>query len=343
MNSKLARLGLCVAILTVAASPAKATPYTFTNLGSGWAFAINDAGLVAGISVGSTWDSIATATVWNRGTAITLGTGVAYGINNAGQVAGRSDDVAIVWTMTSNGIAATSLGGGIANGINDIGQVVGHSTNSRAPVLWNGSEPSILRSPEIGGGGNASAINNTGQIAGYTRDIYNMYSSATVWNGDAVTVLGTGMASAINDAGEVAWSFWGGDGISFASVWSGATTTTLGKGGAFGINDAGQVVGYSYDASGTAAATIWNGTVATNLNSFLTASEINAGWVLDRAYGINDSGSIVGRAYNTRTGTGNAFLLSVSEVPEPRTYALLLIGLGMMSFVRSCRKNRKRS
>jgi probable HAF family extracellular repeat protein len=127
-------------------------------------------------------------------------------------------------------------------------------------------------------------------------------------------------------------------------VWNGATATDLGTlGGTYSaataINTAGQVVGYSYTDSGTRA-TVWNGTTATDLNSFLDASTVSAGWVLLDARGINDNGWIVGSASNRLLGIReHAFLLSVTAVPEPETYAMMLAGLGLMGFVARRRKN----
>jgi hypothetical protein len=80
------------------------------------------------------------------------------------------------------------------------------------------------------------------------------------------------------------------------------------------------------------------------LNSLLRPESVDAGWVLASANGINDSGSIVGVAYNRfdcadRSCNAYGFVLSVSDlpdqvltvtaaVPEPSTYALMLAGLG---------------
>ena len=103
---------------------------------------------------------------------------------------------------------------------------------------------------------------------------------------------------------------------------------TLGAGSfARGVNDAGQVAGYIL-SGGNARATLWNGTTITDLNSFLSAADVSAGWELRNATAISDNGSIVGSAYNTLTGQGEAFLLT--PVPEPGTYAMLLAGLAMV-------------
>ncbi len=61
-----------------------------------------------------------------------------------------------------------------------------------------------------------------------------------------------------------------------------------------------------------------------DLNALLDSS--GAGWKLDSAYAINDSGEIVGRGYYS--GSGNverAFLLTI--VPEVATGTAVAVGL----------------
>ena len=195
----------------------------------------------------------------------------------------------------------------------------------------------------------ATAINNAGQVAGssWTDNNDDVYR-ATLWNGTTPTDLGTlggtrrsSMANAINDAGQVAG--WSGtaNGSTHATVWNGTTATDLGTLGgysseAFAINNAGQVVGWSYTADdprhpSSSHATLWNGTTATDLNSVLDASTVSAGWVLDRATGINDNGWIVGNASNSLLGIqSHAFLLT--PVPEAETWAMMLAGLGLVGW-----------
>ncbi|WP_143104370.1 PEP-CTERM sorting domain-containing protein [Nitrosospira multiformis] len=82
-------------------------------------------------------------------------------------------------------------------------------------------------------------------------------------------------------------------------------------------------------------ATLWSlasDRAPVDLNIFLPVDMAEAGWTLTRATEINDSGLIIGDAYNSRLDLQHAFVLS--PVPEPETYALLLVGLGMICFLR---------
>jgi probable HAF family extracellular repeat protein len=191
----------------------------------------------------------------------------------------------------------------------------------------------------------ARAINASGQVVGIDADTIHY---AMLWNGTTATVLsGLGgrysYASAINASGQVAGGSqvysdigYGDEGAFHAVRWNGATPTDLGTLGgvnsdAYAINASGQVAGVAQTTSNGDHATLWNGTTATDLNNFLDESSVNLGWVLQEARGINDSGSIVGSAYNTITGQTHAYVLTA--VPEPESYAMLLTGLGLLGFV----------
>ena len=362
MNAQLSRLGLFVAGALLASHASAAPSYTFTDLGNGIARVINNAGQVAGNFNNN-------ATMWtvngNGVTTTILGAGGAAAINNAGDVAGYSsnDDGgynATVWTTTGSGTKATSLGAGFAYGINDAGQVAGNAKNSNgrtAATVWNGGTTTDLgASAKLS---YASAINNAGQVAGVSFDS-NYNQSVTVWNSTTATILGvTTLASnpygpnftvsAINDGGQVAGHSTSSDAIPIATIWSGATATSLSSfySLAYDLNNAGDMVGLSYNRQWKGGATLWTMTEGVysmiDIDSFLSASEIDAGWHLTAAYGINDSGSIVGQSQNTKTGAQHAFLLtanpSESAVPEPATCATLLAGLGLMGFMRRRRKS----
>jgi probable HAF family extracellular repeat protein len=387
MNTKLFNVSLFTACVFLATtSPANAVGYNFFDLGTlggnpSYAYGINNAGQVAGVSVfdnpvgpihhATVWDGTELHTRTDLGTALEGSSSYAFAINDSGQVAGFSFgnfyNRATLW----NGITPTdlgTLGGSIswANDINDSGQVVGYShilgNNEKHATLWDATAlhtPTDLGTLPGGRFSYAYGINNAGQVVGMSYDSHSKYH-AILWDGTALHtptslttlegVSGHSTAFAINDSGQVA-GFSSKGSFVHATIWDGTalhTPTQLGTilgadySAALAINNAGQVVGWStslYD-SDIYHATIWDGTALhtpTDLNQFLSVSEVNAGWVLVEARGINDNGLIVGNAHNLITGADHAFLLT--PVPEPETYALFMAGLGLMGFIARRRKN----
>lgn len=347
---RLLKLALIIG-LSSSAGLVNANNYTFTPLGSlggnfSEANAINNAGLVVGSATLA--DGITRhATLWNGSTVTDLGTlggtfSYAYAINNLGQIvgnsylAGNTVQHATLW----DGSVATDLGtlGGdfsVAKDISDNGLITGSSFNTAGTmqaVLWNGTSISSLTDT----GSNGNGINNSRQIVGFSDSAT---FSAILWDGSNATNLAPLVeAFAINNSGQVVGSLFNGSG-SIAGLWDEGVTTDLGTLGgfqskAFAINNVGQIAGYSYTPGNTTFhATLWDGTSIVDLNSFLDASAVSAGWELLVANGINDSGWIVGTARNTITGFSSGYLLSVTAVPEPESYAMLLVGLGLIGTV----------
>jgi len=84
---------------------------------------------------------------------------------------------------------------------------------------------------------------------------------------------------------------------------------------------------------------LWDGKANNDLNSFLDASAVAAGWVLEQATGINDNGWIVGSASNSLLGiTNHAFVISIYPVPETDACAMALMDFGIMGFMARRRK-----
>jgi probable HAF family extracellular repeat protein len=152
---------------------------------------------------------------------------------------------------------------------------------------------------------------------------------ATEWSGGGAINLGSlsgstdSAAYGINDAGQVVgYSVVAGLGI-FATEWSDGSFINLGRlpgssgSLAYGINDAGQVVGYSIVGE-TDIATEWSDGSVINLGRL-------PGSTSSFAYGINDVGEAVG--YNE------------VAVPEPSTWAMMLVGFGGLAFAGYRRAN----
>jgi probable HAF family extracellular repeat protein len=304
-------------------------------------------------------------TFWNGVASVSLSTlggsmGSAYSVNNASVITGWStingDDSA--WHATVwNGSTTTDLGtlGGTnseGSDINNANQVVGWShtlnDNNYHATIWNGTVATDL----VGLGGISSdseafAINDNSQVVGWSENSSGV-RRATSWVGNNIVDLGalsdSGDSEAydINNAGRIVGVSAFGS-VDHAVMWSGGSITDLGTlGGSFsvatGINSSGFIVGNSQIlGDGAYHATLWtdDGATIIDLNTLLDASFIADGWVLNDAYAINDNGWIVAQASNSILGiASNTVLLSqsVAAVAEPETYAMLLIGLGLIGF-----------
>jgi probable HAF family extracellular repeat protein len=270
----------------LASTVAAATEYTITDLGSlggndGFATDINAAGQVVGVDRRS--DGRYHAFSWQAGAGMTdLGTlggfdpngppsldSTARRLNASGQVVGYSygSDGNIrgcLWDAGSGMRDVGTLGGtsSCANGINDSSQVVGWTYTA------SGAQHAFLWQKDTGmtdlGGGmiNGTGINNAGQVTG-----------ATITSGGATHAFRWQSGSGMEDLGSLGgWSI------------------------GYDINSVGDVVGISTDAGNTYQhAVIWDASGFTDLTAGLPepCSAI--------AYGLNDIGQVVVRAFQIGT------------------------------------------
>lgn len=305
------------------------------------------------------------ATLWSGNTVTDLGTlggtwSHAESINDKGQIVGASEPTngisgeerAFLWATGQMQPVGSMPQGSTSKAytINSAGDIGGESDHVSRPgfaaTLWRAGSRTLLfpNSEE----GRVSAINDQGQFAGHTVDIdYDPVSGYRVFrwhaftgSGNSATQLGTlgggdASASDINNAGQiVGWSRTS-NGQGLAALWTGAAATELAatnasQSWAKAINNLGQAVGNFRSTLGVDdyRAALWiGGAAAVDLNSLLDSSVIAAGWKLQDVTDINDSGWIIGQAYNSLTNTHRAFLLT--PVPEPASYALMLGGLGL--------------
>jgi probable HAF family extracellular repeat protein len=232
-------------------------------------------------------------------------------------------------------IPLPTLGGNNGSGvdINNAGQVVGaaetrvHDETCAAPqvlqtlpTVWEGllgarALPTFPGDPD----GAAIANNDNGQVTGFSGNCSsNPYAHALLWqNGRLFHLpsLGGEMnnnGQDINSAGVVAgFSDLTGDATGHAVIWRNGKVRDLGtllgdvSSSANGINDLDQVVGDSCDSEGDCAAFLWQNGTMIDLNSLLPPdSPLYLVYALD----INNSGEIVGEAYDWSTGKYPAFV-----------------------------------
>ena len=313
------------------------------------AYDVNEAGQIVGMTYNFNKGSdYAIATLWNGVAATYLNTpagnmSYASDINNAGQVVGVISQGygsrAALWNGSTLTYLETPIGSNSqANAINDSGQVVGNIISTPSvPIatMWN-SNNTIKPETLSAGSFLPYDINNSGQIVGVEGQ------NATKWEGNKINSLSAfgqaSVANSINNRGQVIGTSYGIQNV--ATLWNNNIPTyldTLGIGSSGGdINDVGQAVGSSYMdhsySTYSLAATLWNDNTPTNLNDFLSQNLKNEGWILSAATAINNKGVIIGYADNKNNGTRRPFVLS--PAPEPETYAMMLLGIGLVGIAK---------
>lgn len=252
----------------------------------------------------------------------------ARGINDAGQLVafGYPGGVSQAYRYTP-GVGYESLGGvgdSEALGINNRGQVTGWATISGGEHAFRYTDGTGLEN--LGGASIGYGINDHGTVTGV--DAGNIFVQEA---GGGKIFLGPGFGRAINNNGVIAGetSLTPAGGQSF--IYRNGSMQMLGNLGgpnqAWALNNNNEVVGNGY-AGDQFVAFLWNEQEGIlDLNTLIPA---NSGWQLSGAFGVNDRGQIVGDG--TFNGKPAAFLLN--PVPEPSTWALLLLGTGALFFLR---------
>jgi len=248
---------------------------------TGYAYAINDRGQVAGYSTGRDTDH---ACVWDNGKRTDIGSeprsfSHAYGINNVGDVVGVADMDGYYGRAFRYHDGKTSLlgllsgGHSCAFGVNDNGDAVGYATVAFVgvdwyyeAVLWHGTTATGLTIPGV-----AYAVNNHGLIVGVYTGPYEEKSRAFAWSNGKGTILST----------------------------LGGSSTF-----AYSVNDRGHIAGAALTRGGRLHAVMWKDDGVLDLNDHVDPN----GWELVEARGVNNSGQIVGTG--RFHGGQRAFLLT---------------------------------
>jgi len=307
------------------------------------AAAVNNNGVAVGYSFGG---GTTVPFVYENGSVVPLlvSAGTRFNglaISTSGIVVGSGVPTGATYAqpMEYNG-SATPLGtlpggvSGAAFGINIHDDVVGYSSTATSNQHAFKYDAALQQMQDLGTlGGDLSwamGINASGQVVGSAVDASGT-QLAFLYDGTMQSLgsLGPGFseAAAINDSGVVVGDYYTGSAI-HAFRWDG-TMHDLGTLGddsvATSINSAGQIAGF-YHGGGSARAFLYANGAMIDLNTLLPA---NSGWDLEEAYGINDSGLVVG--IGGKDGTIHGFLLDASgaAAPEPGTWALLLAGLAV--------------
>ncbi|MHC5210320.1 MAG: hypothetical protein ACYTG2_06355 [Planctomycetota bacterium] len=256
----------------------------------GYAFDINDQGLIVGSSVVILPDGAGTTTeshpiLWTDGvptdlrTLVSVGDGsgleAAVGINASGIIVGSGVEASIGaargfvfdgGTLTDIGaLNGSPTGKTYPSQINDFAVVVGASESTSGwdhAFLWEAGAMTDLH--VLGGIAGRSSrafdVNRSGTVCGtadFTDDIFDT-RTATVWVGGTAIDLG-------HLGGGEAW--------------------------AAGLNDLGVVVGTSFLPGGTSTAFRWKDGIVEDLNDLI---DPGAGWELKGAEDIDNDGRIVG-------------------------------------------------
>ena len=242
----------------------------------------------------------------------------AYDINDAGQIVGVGDTilyrdgrVSQAFTGTKDGISSLFPGEerSSANAINRNGTIAGYK-NGRAFIIGGGSPLIDLGVLPGAGASSGLSINSGNKVVGYSW-IESVMERGVLWEDDGSgnfieSDLGTfggqyTRATSVNDSGQVAGYSQYPDGANRAFRWKISGSEPLsdlgvlsdpGESFAMRINNKGAVAGYSLQDY-TARACLWGENGVQELKK-KSATGVSESVLYSEAYGINDSGVVVG-------------------------------------------------
>lgn len=358
---------LVAAALAMPGAAALADPlYNVTILGAagGAATGINSAGDVVGTVTGASTYGF----VYASGTFTQLGTlgganSGANGINDLGQIVGAADTAggqSHAFLYASGRFTDLGTFGGassVANAINNQGVVVGNATTRDSiyfPQAFRYADGNLQALGTLPGGlgSYAYAINNHGLIGGASYegefDSPGYPSYAVTYGNGGVQQLGgvshqdQSAIYGVNDAGLAVGAISGGNFPhgSHSFLYQGGTIIDLGVFEAFldsnwanDINNLGQIVGggivdLADEQYGVHGYLYQNGRFV-DLNTLIDPA---LGLEITSAAGINDASQIAATACSGGQLTGVCYAVRldlVPAVPEPGSWAMLALGLGL--------------
>ena len=252
----------------------------------------------------------------------------ANSINNNGAVAGDFYNGSYTHAFYYNG-SVTDIDPALGNpnysyayGLNDSGLTTGEfytGSYYRAFIYSPSTNTAQDLSSAFPAGtidSDGDGINNSGQVVG---EFYNgqehafLYSNGTVQDLSSAFPIGTDYSygAAINNSGKIVGEF-DTPGNDHAFYYSNGVATDLNPAlgnphdaYAYAINNSNQVVGEADPYSGYDYAFLYSNGSATNIGSALPS-----GHTYSYAYGINDSGVVVGDFYSTHFSNDHAFVYS---------------------------------
>lgn len=271
---------------------------------------------------------------------------VVFGINDTGALVGSSNTALAIRGFVGTRAGAIKelppLGGDNASAayaLNNIGQAVGFSSGAggQRAVLWeaNGT-PRALAAVAGASGSRAAGINDRGDIVGIA--ITAAGPRPVAWPaGQGATELmllagyTTGEANAVNASGSVVGYSGSSAGVRRATLWpvNGAAVDlgTLPGGDfseAFESNASGEIVGTSSSTAGSRAV-LWSRSGGVqDLNTLVAPSQ----FILTRAIGINNAGSVIATGYQVPAGHQDHSDHAHDETHELPVRVFLLIRSG---------------
>jgi probable HAF family extracellular repeat protein len=263
-----------------------------------------------------------------------------FSINSKGQVVGHStiagDQTQHAFLYADNVLSDINPNGAqfsSASGINEAGDIAAIVNNQSYLI-----SPTGLATQIVGGYlSGTTAINEQDSLAGY---IFSSSMQAFLSINGKMTLLGTlggqdSSATAMNDANQVVgYSKVASNTASHAFLYSDGVMIDLGTLGgqnstAVAINALGQVVGTADSRTESLRPFLYANGVMTDLNSLIDAA---SGWTIRDVGGINSLQQIAATACNQfGCQAVRLDLLAPVNVPEPATYAMMLLGLALMT------------